>query len=355
MKNLVAMSGGVDSSVAAYLLQKEGHEVAGITMMLGYRNPDGTITRIGESAADDAAKVCSHLGIQHFIEDCILPFGEFVISNFVEEYKCGRTPNPCVRCNRLLKFGHLFDIMKSRGFDRLATGHYAGIESFDNELFIRKNSDPKKDQSYFLYAIRRQTLPFIVFPLNIHGKSEIRKIASQTHIPVAYKKDSQDICFIKDDYREFIAKRISNIHEGNFVSTKGKILGAHNGIPFYTIGQRRGLGVSAPAPLYVISFNLAKNEIVLGYREDLKSNGLVAKNLSFFTDRIPSPLTAKIRYAHKEIPCRISISGDSMQVIFDEAVDSVTSGQSVVLYHDDLVIGGGVIEKALENHAIQSI
>jgi len=347
MKILVAMSGGVDSSVAAHLLRKEGHEVAGITMMLGYRNPDGTITRIGESAVADAEKVCRHIRIEHYVEDCVLPFDEFVISNFIEEYRCGRTPNPCVRCNRLLKFGHLFEIMKSKGFDRLATGHYAGIESFNGDLFIRKNRDPKKDQSYFLHAIRRHVLPHLVFPLNIHAKHEIRAIASQVHIPVAHKKDSQDICFIEKDYRNFLASRIGNILTGNFVNAEGKILGTHNGIPFYTIGQRRGLGVSAPAPLYVESFNLAKNEIVLGYREDLKAAGLIAKDLNFFTDTIPSPLSAKIRYAHKEVPCRVSINDDCMQVIFDEPIDSVTAGQSVVLYHGDLVVGGGVIEKAL--------
>ena len=347
VKILVAMSGGVDSSVAAHLLKNEGHDVAGITMMLGYREPDGTITRIGESAADDAANVCRHLGIEHFVEDCIIPFDEMVISNFVEEYKCGKTPNPCVRCNRLLKFGLLFEIMKSRGFDRLATGHYAGIESSGGNLFIRKNTDPKKDQSYFLYAIHRHALPYIVFPLNAHTKVEIRSIASQAGIPVAHKKDSQDICFIKDDYRNFISKRIDNITCGNFVSTKGKILGRHKGIPFYTIGQRRGLGVSAPSPHYVVSFNLKTNEIVLGYREDILSSGLIAKNLNFFTDTIPSPLSAKIRFGHREVPCNVTISNDHMNVLFDEAVDSITAGQSVVLYHGDLVVGGGVIEREL--------
>jgi tRNA-uridine 2-sulfurtransferase len=346
MKILVAMSGGVDSSVAALRLRDEGHDVAGITMMLGYIH-EGIVYHIGETAAVDAEKVCRHLGIPHYTEDCIQIFNRDIIGNFTAEYAQGRTPNPCVRCNRILKFGALFDRMNSLGFDRLATGHYADKGRIGPSECIKKNGDVRKDQSYFLYAIERNVLPHLLFPIHDLTKPDVRTLASKNSIPVAHKKESQDICFIADDYRDFKPMQNAKPINGYFVNSAGKRLGTHNGIPFYTIGQRRGLGVSAPAPLYVTAFDCEKNEIVLGYRDELLSQGLIAHSLNLFTDILPGSLKARIRYAHKEQPCTVTLSGDEMKVVFDSPQDAITPGQSVVLYHDDCVVGGGIIERAL--------
>ncbi|HEY1405981.1 MAG TPA: tRNA 2-thiouridine(34) synthase MnmA [Spirochaetota bacterium] len=351
MKILVAMSGGVDSSVAALLLKQQGHEIAGITMILGYRDPRGILVTIGETAARDAASVCAHLAIPHYTLDCTHQFELDVIDNFISEYEKGRTPNPCVRCNKSLKFGALINEMKELGYDHLATGHYADKGVVLGKDCIKKNKDPRKDQSYFLWSIDRSVLPQILFPLNELEKSDIRRIAAENNLSVAHKSESQDICFIPDDYRDFIKERISSNRHGNFVNSAGKVLGKHNGIPFYTIGQRRGLGVSAPAPLYVESFNLEKNEVVLGYKDEIRSQGLIARQVNLFTDELPSPVAVKIRYSQREIPCTARIDGDSLEIIFDEPQESVTPGQSAVLYHANCVIGGGVIDKAIHHIA----
>jgi tRNA-uridine 2-sulfurtransferase len=346
MKILVAMSGGVDSSVAALRLRDQGHDVAGITMMLGYMY-EGRVYTIGETAAADAEKVCRHLGIPHYTEDCLQIFNHEVVGNFTAEYARGRTPNPCVRCNRILKFGALFDRMKTLGFDRLATGHYADKGFIGASECIKKNGDARKDQSYFLYALNRAALPYLIFPIHDLTKPEVRALAETNSIPVAHKKESQDICFIADDYRTFKPMQDTNPVKGYFINREGKRLGTHNGIPFYTIGQRRGLGVSAPAPLYVTAFDCEKNEIILGYRDELLSQGLIASSLNLFTDVLPGNLKARIRYAHKEQPCAVTLSGDDMQVIFDSPQDAITAGQSVVLYYEDCVVGGGIIERAI--------
>lgn len=346
MKILVAMSGGVDSSVTALLLKNEGHDVAGITMLLGYQTANGLVT-IGEHAARDAANVCGKLNIPHYIKDCTDIFDKWVIDNFQSEYANGRTPNPCVLCNRYLKFGALFREMKNLGFDALATGHYAAKGSIGDDECIKKNTDPVKDQSYFLYGIDKDVLRHIVFPLAAYSKDKVREIAREAGIPVAEKKDSQDICFIDGDYREFPRIKEINSVPGNFVNSEGKILGKHCGTHHYTIGQRRGLGVSASAPLYVTSIDILKNNIVLGYREELLSKGLVARQLNFFTRNIPENLCVKIRYGNRETPCTAEIRGDEMTVMFNEPLDAVTPGQSAVLYAGDCVVGGGIIDRVI--------
>jgi tRNA-specific 2-thiouridylase len=346
MKILVAMSGGVDSSVTAYLLKREGHDVAGITMRLGYGTPDGTVY-FGEQSVLDAKRVCGHIGIPHHVSDCTDMFDELVIGNFTSEYSIGRTPNPCVLCNRYLKFGALFREMKSLGCEALATGHYASKGFIGSFECIRKNSDPAKDQSYFLYGIDKDVLKHVVFPLAEYSKNEVREIAREAGIPVAEKKDSQDICFISGDYREFPGiKNIPSV-PGNFVTRDGKFLGRHLGTHHYTIGQRRGLGVSAEAPLYVTAIDTVKNEVVLGPREDLRSRGLIARQLNFFTAALPENLLVKIRYGKKETPCTAEIRGEEMTVMFAEPLDSVTPGQSAVLYSGDCVVGGGIIDRVI--------
>ncbi|MGL4369009.1 MAG: tRNA 2-thiouridine(34) synthase MnmA [Spirochaetota bacterium] len=344
---LVAMSGGVDSSVAAYLLKKQGHDIAGITMALGIRNPDGTTEQIGESAAADAKKVCEVLGIDHYTEDLTALFNEKVIQYFIREYEKGRTPNPCMMCNRYLKFGALISRMRELGYDSIATGHYARISSWEGRPVIIRNDDERKDQTYFLWGIERSALESIIFPLSELKKTDIRAIAADAGLPVAHKAESQDICFIAEDYRRFIEAHAGIPRPGYFVSRNGGIYGTHRGIPFYTIGQRRGLGISAPAPLYVTAFNADKNEVVLGYKEDLAGIELEASSLNFHTDILPLPLTAKIRYAHPAAPCEVSIDGGIMTVRFHEPVDSITAGQAVVLYHGTMVVGGGIIDRKI--------
>jgi tRNA-specific 2-thiouridylase len=348
MKILVAMSGGVDSSVAAYLLKEQGHDVAGITMKLGVHNPDGSITQIGAAAVADAAKVCEKLSIPHYVEDLTALFNEKVISYFVKEYAAGKTPNPCVMCNRYLKFGALAEKMQQLGYDHIATGHYARIGTIGNDFCIKRNDDPRKDQTYFLWDIPRAILPSVLFPLSELQKTDIRRIAAEADLPVAHKAESQDICFISGDYREFLKGRINPPRPGFFVSRTGGAYGMHTGIPFYTIGQRRGLGISAPAPLYVTGFNIARNEIILGSRDDLAGKSLIASQLNFSVDSLPKNLSAKIRYAHTASPCDVTVKDGIMTVVFRETADSITAGQSVVLYHGDCIVGGGIIERAGE-------
>jgi tRNA-specific 2-thiouridylase len=347
MKILVAMSGGVDSSVAALLLKQQGHEIAGITMKLGVKNKDGSITHLGGSAVEDAAQVCAFLSIPHIIDDLTDLFNSRVINYFVDDYVRGRTPNPCVMCNRYLKFGALADRMKALGFDHIATGHYARIIQSGGSTLIRRCGDERKDQTYFLWNLPRAILPSVIFPLSELTKPEIRAMAHDANLPVAHKAESQDICFIPGDYRDLIEARSGIARPGVFVSSSGRTYGQHRGIPYYTIGQRRGLGISASAPLYVTGFNLKTNEIILGEKDELKGNGLTATNLNLFTDTLPADLKAKVRFAHNAAACDAAIDGDTMTVRFHEPVDSITAGQSVAIYHDDCLLGGGIIDTAI--------
>lgn len=350
MMVMVAMSGGVDSSVSALILKEKGHTVAGLTMRLAVNTPDGGKEYFGEEAVQDAKRICDQLDIEHHVVDLSDRFIECVIHNFIDEYSNARTPNPCIECNRNIKFGELYRYAASKGYDLLATGHYANIIQRDGRYFIQRNIDNEKDQSYFLYVIPKELLPNIIFPLNDLTKDRVRQLAQQAGLSVAHKADSQDICFMHgNDYRDFLTKISTDsqraaFKEGDFVDKNGKRLGRHNGLPFYTIGQRRGLGVSADKPLYVVRLDAQCNQVILGYKEELRMNGLVARQLNMFTDVLPENLAAKTRFRQHAVPCNIEIIGDNMKIIFKEVVDAITVGQSAVVYSDDIIICGGIIE-----------
>ena len=350
-KALVAMSGGVDSSTAAYLLQKEGYEVAGITMCLGVKEiTKKRPTCCGKEAIDDAKKVCSKFKIPHYVLDVSKYLEKEVINSFVSQYRRGRTPNPCVDCNRHLKFGILLKKALSLGFDFLATGHYARIEKRNKSCVLKKGKDKTKDQSYFLYAISKDALKFLLFPLGKYTKDEVRSIAKDARLPVADKPQSQDLCFIPDkNYHKFLEDRAAKkIERGSILDLNGNILGKHKGALFYTVGQRGGLGVSYKRPLYVLTIDSGKNRLIVGEKRDLKSKGLIADEANILAKSLPKKTSAKIRYNQKEAKCEIVKDKENIKVIFDKPQEAITPGQSVVLYDGDIVLGGGVIKKVIK-------
>ncbi len=349
-KVMMAMSGGVDSSVAAHLLIKEGYEVAGITMCIGLETQCGDgKTCCSPRDIEDAKKVCQVLGISHYVLDFSDEMETMVIQPFIAEYTTGRTPNPCIICNEYLKFGALHDKSLSIGFDYLATGHYARLTFEDDKCFLIKPEDTEKDQTYFLYSIPEKRLKNILFPLAGYSKDEVRSIAEQINLPVSKKPDSQDICFFPDGgSNEFFKNRGHEGIPGDIVHVNGKVLGIHKGIIFYTIGQRRGLGISNPEPLYVVSIDAIKNRIIVGERKFLKSRGLIARNINFHPEKTSDRATAKIRYAHKGAECNYTLEGKNFTVVFNEPQDSITPGQSVVLYNGNMVLGGGIIKSVFD-------
>lgn len=346
-KVLVAMSGGVDSSVAAYLLKNKGYEVTGVTMCLGVKIADKKIRCCSPGAIEDAKKVCQKLGIPHYVMDFSKELEKKIISKFISEYLKGRTPNPCIDCNKFLKFGILLEKASAMGFDFLATGHYAEVEDINGEFFLKKAEDNFKDQSYFLYSLNKKLLSKILFPLGELTKKEVREIAQELDLSVANKPQSQDICFIQEDYREFLSQRVPNVQEGEIVDRNGKVLGKHKGIFFYTIGQRERLGISSPFPLYIISIDPQENRIVVGRREEIFAQGLVADNINILVNHLPQEAYAKIRSQHKEAKCKIYSENGKIRVIFEKKQPAITPGQSVVLYDKEIVLGGGVIEEVL--------
>lgn len=348
-KVMVAISGGVDSSVAAYLLKKQGYDVCGITMQ--FNGPEsatgGTSAACGSpEEVEEARRVCDMLGIHHLVENLSLELENNVIKPFIDEYAAGRTPNPCVICNRVIKFGILAEMAREKGFDFLATGHYAGICTRDGGYYMRIPKDRKKDQTYFLYGIKREMLPNVLFPLAEYTKQEVRSIAWETSLPAAERFESQDICFIKGEgYGEFLARRLVNVKPGDIVDIHGTTIGRHNGVPYYTIGQRSGLGISHRVPLYVLSIDFAKNRIMVGEKHLLKSRELTADRVNILADHLPETVTGKIRYAHRAAKCKAYLENETLRVVFDNPQESITPGQSIVLYDGDILLGGGKIKE----------
>ena len=353
MKVLVAMSGGVDSAVSAHLINQE-HESIGVTMKL-HDETDNLI--YGENSCcsnqdiADAKSVCDLVGIPHEVHDFGASFKECVIKDFIDCYKNGSTPNPCVVCNRKIKFEALLKLALERGYDAIATGHYARIEKrSDGRYLLKKALDLSKDQSYVLYSLTQDQLAHTLFPLGEMTKQDARQMAESIGFTNARKHDSQDICFVPDgDYVSFIERTTGeSFDKGNFIDLEGNILGKHNGIIKYTIGQRKGLGIAFGEPIYVVKKDVSTNSVILGKNSDLFSTTLTATNINLIScDKITEPLRvkAKIRYNQKEQPATvIQIDNDRIQVTFDEPQRAITKGQSVVLYDEDIVVGGGIIE-----------
>lgn len=353
MKILIAMSGGVDSAVSALLLSKN-NDALGVTMKLHDETDSavyGENSCCSEKDIADARSVCNSLGIPHEVHNFGAAFRQCVIKDFIDSYKVGITPNPCVVCNRLIKFNALMNLALDRGFDAIATGHYARIEQReDGRYLLKKAIDLSKDQSYVLYTLTQDQLSHTIFPLGEMTKAEAREIAERTGFTNARKHDSQDICFIPDgDYVNFI-ERTTGEHfaRGNFIDKQGNILGTHEGIIKYTIGQRKGLGLALGEPMYVCSKSIEENTVTLAKNEDLFARELTAHQINLIScDSIPSPIKikAKIRYNQKEQPATaVQIAPDRIKIIFDEPQRAITSGQSVVMYDGDIVVGGGIIE-----------
>jgi tRNA-specific 2-thiouridylase len=355
---VVAMSGGVDSSVAAALLQEQGYEVIGITMNLfslpkEYCRSERLRSCCGWKAVEDANQVAHTLGISHYVADFRREFEKEVISDFCQEYARGRTPNPCIRCNEHLKFKVLMEKAKALKADCLATGHHARIEhdSKTGRYFLKKGKDKKKDQSYFLYPMTQDQLFRTLMPIGNLTKEEVRIKASKLGLPVAQRPESQEICFVPDrDYPGFLRNRIPEaFRSGPIVDLQNQVLGHHKGIGHYTIGQRRGLGIAAPHPLYVLAIQSEKNTLVVGTNEQLYERTLRVTRMNLISiDKIEKPLSikAKIRYKQQEAKALLSLlDSDEVLVEFEKPQRAITPGQAIVFYDKDVVVGGGIIEK----------
>lgn len=354
-KVVVGMSGGVDSSVAAWLLKEQGYEVIGVTMQIWQDEDTETQEAAGGccglSAVDDARRVAMDLGIPYYVMNFKDEFRRHVIDYFVGEYREGRTPNPCIACNRYVKWESLLHRSLGIGADYIATGHYARTERLPNGRYtVRKSVTEAKDQTYALYNLTQEQLARTLMPVGSYHKDEIRRIAQEQGLRIAHKPDSQEICFIPDhDYASFIEEYTgSPMEPGNFVDLQGRILGRHRGICHYTVGQRKGLNLAMGHPVFVVEIRPETNEVVIGDGRDVLTDVLRCRKLNWMAieglEGQEREVTAKIRYSHRGAPCTIrQIGEDLVECRFHEPVRAVTPGQAVVFYEEDYVLGGGTI------------
>lgn len=347
-KILTGMSGGVDSSVTALMLMQDGCEVAGVNLIMHRNNVEGACGSMAD--VDVARQVADSLGIKFYVLDFQKEFSENVIRNFIETYEIGATPNPCVVCNRYVKFGALLEKAQEMGYDGIATGHYAQIEESNGRYLLKTATDRTKDQSYVLYCLSQSQLSKTRFPLGAYNKTDVRKIAEEHGFINAHKHDSQDICFIPDgDYAAYIERETGKTFpDGDFVTLDGKILGTHKGIIRYTIGQRRGLGLALPASMYVYEKDMEQNKVILTYEDKLFSNELTAKDVNFIPfDSLSSPMKVEVRVRYKQPEQEAIIEqldDGRVHVEFLKPQRAIAKGQSAVFYDGEYVVGGGIIE-----------
>ncbi len=351
-KVVVGMSGGVDSSVAAYILKEEGYDVIGVTMQIwqsdkDYEEDNGSCC--GLSAVDDARRVSEKLNIPFYVLNFRKEFEEKVINYFIKEYKAGRTPNPCIACNRYIKWESLLEKALQLGADYIATGHYANIVELENgRKSLKLSKTNEKDQTYALYNLTQFQLEHTLMPIGKYTKPEIREIANKIGLGIANKPDSQEICFVPDNnYPKFIEEYTGKKSlKGNFVDLYGNILGEHKGILHYTIGQRKGLGISLGKPMYVVEIDTLNNKVVLGSNDDLFNNTLTAFDINYMGEEKFDEnkiYTAKIRYSHNPTECTLKVIDNKVICNFKEKQRAITKGQSIVFYDGDIVVGGGTI------------
>ena len=348
---VVAMSGGVDSSVTAALLKEAGDEVIGVTMRLWSEERPDLPTHYRHccsvEAIDDARRVCQILGISFYVMNFERQFQSEVVDYFCREYRQGRTPNPCLACNQRIKFHLLLQKALALGADYLATGHYAGIDQVDGKYRLLKARDTAKDQSYALYTLGQDELKHLLFPLGNYRKDDVRSLAAKWGLPVADKAESQEICFIPDnDYHRFLSERLLP-EPGGIFDTQGRRLGRHQGIAFYTVGQRHGLGLARGQRLYVTSIDAARNALVVGPEDELLGSSLHATAINYVSGQVPNgptSISAKIRYRSPEAPATLLPQGRGALVRFDQPQRAITPGQAVVFYQGEAVLGGGIIQ-----------
>lgn len=354
-KVMLGMSGGVDSSVAAAILLEQGYEVIGVTLQIWQdmseeqQKSEGGCCSL--SAVDDARRVANKLGIPYYVLNFKDIFNNNVIKYFTEEYFKGRTPNPCIMCNRLVKWQAMLDKAVSMGIDYIATGHYAKVMYNDQtkRYILKKSVTDRKDQTYALYNLTQEQLSRTIMPVGDYPKERIREMAKEIGLSVATKPDSQEICFVSDNnYGRFLSETGRKIVPGKFVDTKGNVLGDHKGIVYYTVGQRKGLGIAFGKPMFVVALDPKTNTVVLGDDNEVFSQELTASDLNFISIEKPvdgMKVNAKIRYSSKESPATIRVLDDQrVKVVFDEPQRAITPGQAVVFYDDDVVVGGGTID-----------